>query len=158
MRNILFLSLFIFISTDVFTSEHQGLVTRVIDGDSIILNINNTHKKIRLLHIDAPEIKQQFGKISKKFLEDLVLNKKITIDISGKDIYGRHLAELYMYGDDKSININAKMIKSGHAWVYKLSRKNPYLINLENHARSNKLGLWHIHRPLEPWLYRSYKK
>ncbi len=49
------------------------------------------------------------------------------------------------------------MIKSGNAWVYKENRNNNYLLNLENHARTNKLGLWSGSLHIEPWIFRKNK-
>ena len=43
-------------------------VLNVVDGDTIKVKFENKIKKIRLSAIDAPEIKQNHGKESKKFL------------------------------------------------------------------------------------------
>ena len=50
------------------------------------------------------------------------------------------------------------MIKSGYAWVYIKYRTNNYLINLENHAKINKKGIWKSSSPIEPWIYRKNYK
>ena len=55
--------------TDIYAEEYLGLVTRVIDGDSIEVKQNNMIRKIRLSYIDAPEIRQSYGKQSKSFLK-----------------------------------------------------------------------------------------
>ena len=63
-----------------------------------------------------------------------------------------------LYNDNNSIYVNAKMIKSGNAWVYKMYRKNEYLINLENFAKIHESGLWSKNSAIEPWIFRKTKK
>ena len=65
---------------------------------------------------------------------------------------------MYIYDDETAIYINAKLIKSGNAWVYKSYRSNEYLMNLENFARSNSKGLWSSKKPTEPWVFRKINK
>ena len=38
-----------------------GIVTRVIDGDTVQLAVGDAEKSVRLLGIDAPEIRQDYG-------------------------------------------------------------------------------------------------
>ncbi len=145
-------------SENINSEEFVGVVTKVIDGDSVVIRHENILKKIRLSYIDAPEVSQDHGEDSKLFLKNIVLDKTVLVDTKRKDKYGRHLSDLYIHSNIESIYVNAKMIKSGNAWVYKRYRSNTYLINLENHARSNKIGIWKNDNPMEPWVYRkSYK-
>ncbi|MED5430437.1 MAG: thermonuclease family protein, partial [Pseudomonadota bacterium] len=95
---LLFFLLFFFNIVKAY--EYEGIVKKVSDGDTIIVQTNNKNIKIRLLYIDAPEIKQNYGNASKKFLQDLILNKKILVDTKKNDRYGRQLAEIYLYTDD----------------------------------------------------------
>ncbi|MDA7841253.1 thermonuclease family protein [Gammaproteobacteria bacterium] len=146
------------------TSEFNGIVSKVSDGDTIYVLYKNKKIKIRLSHIDAPERNQAHGIKSQKFLEDMVLNKSITAACKMKNgkwergFYGRPICNIFLYEANSPTYINAKMIKSGNAWVYKRERNNDYLINLEKDARENRRGLWHIPSPIEPWVYRKLKK
>ena len=144
--------------SNAFGYEYQALVVKVIDGDTIIVNHNNDRRKIRLLYIDAPEIDQVYGKDSKVFLKNILSNQTITVNTIKKDKYNRELSEIYLYFDGNPVFVNAKMIKSGNAWVYKINRKNEYLINLENFARTHKSGLWSKNTAIEPWVFRKNKK
>ena len=159
MRFNFFLAfILIFLSENINSEEFVGVVTKVIDGDSVVIRHENILKKIRLSYIDAPEVSQDHGEDSKLFLKNIVLDKTVLVDTKRKDKYGRDLSDLYIHSNIESIYVNAKMIKSGNAWVYKRYRSNTYLINLENHARSNKIGIWKNDNPMEPWVYRkSYK-
>ena len=158
------LSLFSFNNAYSETSEFNGIVSKVSDGDTIHVLHENQIIKIRLSHIDAPERKQAYGMKSQKFLEDMVLNKSITAACKMKNgkwdrgFYGRPICNIFLYEANSPTYINAKMIKSGNAWVYKRERNNGYLINLEKDAKENRRGLWNISFPVEPWVYRKSKK
>tara|TARA_B100000767_G_scaffold268897_1_gene289911 strand:+ start:903 stop:1409 length:507 start_codon:yes stop_codon:yes gene_type:complete len=158
------LSLFYFNNAYSETSEFYGIVSKVSDGDTIHVLHENKTTKIRLSHIDAPERKQTHGRKSQKFLENMILNKSVTVECKMKNgkwyrgFYGRPICNIYLYETNSPTYINAKMIKSGNAWVYKSERNNPYLINLEKDAKDNKRGLWAIPSPIKPWIYRKSKK
>jgi micrococcal nuclease len=155
---------FIFISIlcyQTLCASEIGLVTKVVDGDTIyLLNNDNQKVKIRLQYIDAPELDQFFGNESKLILERLILNKKIILKGFKKDKYNRLLG-VVSYG---AIDINLEMIKSGAAWHFKKYAKfdqmqDQFIIYDENEkiAKLNKIGLWEK-EPIPPWQWRKNKK
>ena len=111
--------------TPVYAEQYEATVIKVIDGDTIWIKKDNKHIKVRLSYIDAPELKQNFGIRSRNFLSNLVLDKMIEVNTNKKDRYNRHLGEIYIHNTKESIFVNAKMIKSGNAWVYKTYTNNP---------------------------------
>ena len=155
-RKYLILLLIITI-TPVYAEQYEATVIKVIDGDTIWIKKDNKHIKIRLSYIDAPELKQNFGIKSRNFLSNLVLDKMIEVNTNKKDRYNRHLGEIYIHNTKESIFVNAKMIKSGNAWVYKTYTNNPYLKNLEDYAKMKKKGLWNEQKIIEPWIFRRNK-
>jgi endonuclease YncB( thermonuclease family) len=155
-RKYLILLLIITI-TPVYAEQYEATVIKVIDGDTIWIKKDNNHIKVRLSYIDAPELKQNFGIRSRNFLSNLVLDKMIEVNTNKKDRYNRHLGEIYIHNTKESIFVNAKMIKSGNAWVYKTYTNNPYLKNLEDYAKMKKKGLWNEQKIIEPWIFRRNK-
>ena len=143
------------LSTDIFSDEYEAIVLKVIDGDTIYIKTDNGRKKVRLRYIDAPEIKQPYGDMARIFLDNELDDKRIIVNSDYKDRYGRDIGDIFVYNKNEAIYINAKLIKSGNAWVYKTYRKNTYLMNLENIAKDNKLGLWKDKSPIKPWEYRK---
>lgn len=134
-------------------------ITRIIDGDTVILN-NKTI--VRLIGIDAPEIHEgnklakdakrlnchketviKMGNYSKDYLANLVLNKNIIIkyDKHRKGKYGRTLG--YIYSTDGSL-INEMMINAGMAKVYEGAsfKKKDAFLNIQKEAQNNHVGLW----------------
>ena len=154
----LILSLMFLFPHYVLSEEYEAVVLKVIDGDTIYIKSDNGRKKVRLRHIDAPEIRQSYGKEAKIFLDKQIDGKKIIVNSDYKDRYGRDIGDIFVYNNDEAIYINAKLVKSGHAWVYKSYRKNTYLMNLENFARENMLGLWKDKSAIEPWVFRAKNK
>ena len=90
-------------------------VIRVIDGDTFEIENGD---KVRMIGIDAPELKDNEGLESKDYLEFLIKNKYVSLlkdeKNNNKDFYGRLLR--YVYLDDSDINL--KMIEEGYANVY----------------------------------------
>jgi hypothetical protein len=58
------------------------VVTRVIDGDTIVVDSESGSAKVRLAEIDAPESKQAHGQVAAHYLAGLILNRQVTIQYS----------------------------------------------------------------------------
>ncbi len=59
-----------------------GKVVRVSDGDTIELQTEDgTQRRVRFRGIDAPELHQEFGMDSLKFLKSLVGGKKVMVKV-----------------------------------------------------------------------------
>jgi endonuclease YncB( thermonuclease family) len=132
----------------------DGRVVDVHDGDTItVLRDGNIQVKVRLNQIDAPEIGQPFGQASKKALSKLVFGKTVTVEEAGQDKYGRTIGTVFI----DEVNANTEMVKLGMAWVYRKYMKDPYLLELEEAARNQRLGLWNDPAPFPPWEWRHHK-
>nr|DAO49594.1 MAG TPA: nuclease-like protein [Caudoviricetes sp.] len=128
-------------------------VIKIYDGDTITALTSQKEKiKIRLYGIDAPELKQPFGKASKRHLIDLISNKSLNINEKGKDKYGRTLAVLYNGNQD----INAQMVIDGYAWAYDKFSKD--YVAFQQNAQALKKGLWIDKDVVRPSDFRKLKK
>jgi micrococcal nuclease len=128
-------------------------VVKVIDGDTIDADYNDSTYRIRLCGIDAPEYGQDFYKESKDLLTTLILKKKVLIEYNGEDIHGRTLGVIF--GEDDSLNMNREMVREGMAWNYVDYSMDKELPKLENEAREKHIGIWSLYHYLEPWEYRK---
>lgn len=139
-------------SISVFASEEiSGKVKSVIDGNTLeILDENNQVQLVLLAGIDSPELNQKFGGIAKSFVEDLVLDKKVTFTITGKDRWGKPLAIVLLKG---KTDIRVEILKEGLAWT---AERNPLqeLETVRASAQENSKGLWSQENPTPPWVYR----
>jgi endonuclease YncB( thermonuclease family) len=138
---ILFLSSLIFYYqlTDPTPSLITAQVTRIIDGDTLQTQDNQT---LRLLGINTPESSQPFYQEAKDYLTNLTANQTIQIESHGTDKYQRTLS--YIFYD--SSNINAKILSNGLATLYYYDKDPHYkeLYEAEKFARNNQLGIWKL--------------
>ena len=127
----------------------SGKVVSIHDGDTITVLQGKQQVKVRLFGIDAPELKQPYGKKSKQFLANLIAGQIVEVDENGKDRYKRTIGTIYLDGTD----INAQMVANGYAWAYrKFSKK--YTAQ-ESKAKKQDLGLWRDKEPIPPWEWRK---
>ncbi|EAI5602814.1 thermonuclease [Campylobacter upsaliensis] len=137
--------------------ELTGKVSKVIDGDTIELLAKTSKEnpynhiiklKIRLYGIDAPELKQAYGKEAKEFLSALVLKQEVSLIIENKDKYERIVGTIFLKGKD----INKEMVKNGYAHAYESFSKK-YLAEQAD-AKMFKLGLWQDEKAVKPSEFR----
>ncbi|EAI8288122.1 thermonuclease family protein [Campylobacter upsaliensis] len=142
-----------FLAQKNIEKELTGKVSKVIDGDTIELLAKTSKEnpynhiaklKIRLYGIDAPELKQAYGKEAK----ELVLKQEVSLIIENKDKYDRFVGTLFLKGQD----INKEMVKNGYAHAYESFSKK-YLAEQAD-AKMFKLGLWQDERVMSPSEFR----
>jgi len=96
--------------TDGAITFQEAVVTKVLDGDTIIIQ-GGDH--VRLLGIDADEKNYPCYDAARLRLEELVLGKTVRLerDNENLDQYGRQLRYIFLDG----ANINEKMVAEGLA-------------------------------------------
>ncbi len=125
------------------------LCTRVIDGDTIVIQIGERQEKVRLLGVDTPETVhplkpvERFGKEASDFTRAMVEGKRVRLeyDWQTKDRYGRLLA--YVYLEDGTM-LNEAIIKQGYGFAY-IKYPFKYIEEFRDHerqARETHQGLW----------------
>lgn len=142
----------------------EARVTRVADGDTLTVREkgSNNKIKIRLLGIDAPELKMEGGNASRRHLENLIRsgNNQVRIYYLSKkkfDRYGRIIGKVVT----NNIDVNRQMVLDGHAWFYRNYQKDVMpkdrVLYQEAmyEAQRTKRGLWAQPNPLEPWEWRK---
>ncbi len=112
-------------------SDTTGVVMHIYDGDTVSVLIDKIIERVRLLGIDAPELRdaqgvaQCYSKKAKEELKNLILNKnvRLTTDTQAKnrDAYGRLLRYVYLKKEKAEILVNEELIRGGYARVYRRS-------------------------------------
>ncbi len=119
-------------------SSFEVVVTKVIDGDTILVE-GGYH--IRLLGIDADEKDYPCYLPAKKYLENLILGKKVRLERDKEDVdkYGRCLRYVFLNGK----NVNLLLVKNGFAVArFYLPNLKYYkeIQNAEKFAKEHKIG------------------
>lgn len=130
----------------------EAKVTRVNDGDSIEVDLDSGHARVRMSAIDTPEYDQPYGSQSSAALKAMLPpGSAVELEVVTQDQFRRMVAVVYKVDGDQRINVNEAMLAQGHAWAYRRYMKDPRFCDLEQEARSKKLGLWA--QPVSDWVY-----
>jgi endonuclease YncB( thermonuclease family) len=133
----------------------EGRVVGVTDGDTLTLLPADRHPvRVRLAQIDAPEQGQPFGRRAKHALAEWVVGKTVTIEVVGRDRYGRLVGTVYRH----DIDINLEQVRQGMAWAYRKYLTDPAYLAAETEAREARRGLWADDNPEPPWAYRATRR
>ncbi len=128
-----------------------GRVVAVQDGDTLTVLVERREGKVRLVDIDAPELRQPFGTRSRKSLAEMCFGKTASLDVRGQDRYKRTIAQVTCAGTDA----NAEQVRRGYAWTYtRYARPDSPLHFLQTQAQSANRGLWADPGATPPWEWR----
>jgi len=148
-------------------AESEGLldgpykVTRVVDGDTIIVDVNGTKERIRLIGVDTPESvhpdankNTEYGKIASEYTKSILEGKSVYLeyDVEERDRYGRVLAYVYLDGE----MFNKTLLSEGHAVIATFPPNVKYVddfVELQKIARAEGKGLWAESAPEVPLTY-----
>ena len=130
----------------------SGTVVTVQEGDTFTVQNGSSLYKVRLSDVDAPEMNQVFGRQARQFTEELILGRRVQVNISLIDKHGRLIGEVIT--EDGRV-LNEELVYAGLAWYYRVRPvKNERLQRLEHYAFTKKLGLWVEKKPIPPWEFR----
>lgn len=136
----------------VQNEKQSGTVTRVVDGDTLKVDINGAEETVRLIGIDTPELARSgkaaecFAKQAQTRLKSLAEGKSVILESDSsqadQDRYGRLLRYVLTTEGE---NLNLTMIKDGYAFEY--TYESPYQYQSEfkaaqKDAKAQSLGLW----------------
>lgn len=125
-------------------------VTRVVDGDTIIVNFKGQEERVRLIGVDTPEsvhpdVAKNLpeGKVASEFTKSRLEGKVVDLefDVQERDHYGRLLA--YVWLDGKMFN--KTLLEEGYARVATYPPNVKYVddfTKIQEEARKNNKGFW----------------
>ena len=156
-KQVIVVCLFSAVSLAIQAATLVGTVVGISDGDTIkVLDSNKKEHKIRLMGIDAPEKKQNFGSASKQALSNYIYQREVTFEYKKKDRYQRILGKVILDKQDVCL----AMISDGMAWHYKDYEKEQSKTDrdlysqAELKAREAKRGLWQDSKAIKPSAFR----
>jgi len=118
----------------------RGEVTRVADGDTLLVQLASGPIRVRLHGVDAPESDQPGGVQARQALTRLVQGRQVELEPIEQDRYQRLVAKVRL----GELDINRVLVIEGHAWAYRryLRREDAGYCGDEALARQEHRGLW----------------
>lgn len=129
-----------------------AVVVRVVDGDTLVVDVGGRHEDVRLIGIDTPETVaperpvECFGaEASDRLAELLPAGTAIRLerDVEPRDRYDRLLA--YVFRSDDGLFVNLSQVEGGFAEAREYppnTARRPELDAAERSARAAGAGLW----------------
>jgi len=128
-------------------------VTRVVDGDTVKVLIDNKEDTVRLIGIDAPETVdpkkpvQCFGQEASNEAKEILTGKTVILESDStqadRDEYGRLLRYIFL---EDGTNVDEFMISEGYAREYTFKgnfyKYQSEFIQAQQKAREENKGLW----------------
>jgi len=139
-------------ATGTTLAPGEARVTRVVDGDTIVVDLDGRSEKIRLLGIDTPETKsptkpvQCYGKEASAHTTELLPDGtvvRLERDVEERDQYGRLLA--YVYRADDDLFVNLELARDGFASLLTYRPNVAHVDELSaavDDAHARQAGLW----------------
>jgi len=133
-----------------------GTVVGIADGDTVDLRLDSGMIRVRLHAVDAPEHDQPYGRAARRELSRLVYLRKVEVEPIEQDQYDRLVARLWL----GEMDVNAELLRSGAAWVYRRYAREPDYCAFEQEARALEHGLWGLPTipPVAPWEWRQRER
>lgn len=127
-------------------------VLRVVDGDTVAVEVDGKQEVLRLIGINTPETVDPrtpvecFGKEASNKSKEVLTGKKVSIEADSTqdnlDKYNRPLRYVYL---EDGTNFNKMMIEEGYAYEYTYNTPYKYQADFkeaERKAKEEKKGLW----------------
>ncbi len=124
---------------------YAARVERVVDADTLDVAIDLGFRiefrvRLRIAHVDAPELSTEPGKAARSFVQDLLcldavhheqqdhrpsqcVYRTVTVTTQKPDKYGRALADVFWPRDDRVATLAEELLAAGHARPYEGGRR-----------------------------------
>ena len=144
-------------ATAVAGHQLPGRVLRVIDGDTLVLDVRGSLYQVEIAGIDAPEQNQPWGPAAARELSRWVGGTFVVVDADSVD--ATNVSGTIQV---KRRDLGLDLVASGLAWslfrsdrdaLQPAHRPHPYEL-AEQEARAAKRGLWSDEAPVPPWRWR----
>lgn len=135
-------------------ADGDGVVTHVVDGDTLDVRVGATEERVRLIGVDTPESVaperpvQCYGAEASAYLASLIPEGtavRLERDAVARDRFGRLLAYVYRAEDDLLVNL--ALVEQGYADAVTYGDNEalyPELVAAEAEARDGGRGLWGV--------------
>lgn len=115
-------------------------ITRVVDGDTLIVNIDGENTRVRMIGIDTPEsVPDNPERITEKgikasnYTKSLLTGSEVVLEYDKErtDQYGRTLAYVYITDGNDLVFVNELLVQEGFADLMTIEPNTKYMELLE---------------------------
>ena len=134
-------------------------LVRVVDGDTIRVRVDGVEERVRLIGIDAPEVRPDAPATPEPYADAatdanarLLAGGRLVLetDVSERDRYGRLLRDIWVERDGTWTLVNLALVAEGFAQVSTYPPDVKYadaLLEAQRQAREAGRGLWGAPEP-----------
>lgn len=136
----------------------SGICIRVVDGDTIDVRLDGRIRRLRLHGVDAPECSQALYDEAKRYVEERILGKTISIVSTRKGRAAWNRMEGVVFFGPGQNDINRELVEHGLAMVdisFCESRWSQEWLPIQELARKEKRGVWTQDGVIPPWEKRA---
>jgi micrococcal nuclease len=132
--------------------ESNAVLVRVVDGDTVVVDIGGDRETLRLIGIDTPETVKpnspvecfgpQASAFTKRFLP-VGTPLRLERDVEARDDYGRLLVYVYLAADGTFVNL--ELVRQGYATLLTFPPNVAHVddfVAAAQTAQQADLGLW----------------
>ncbi len=137
----------------------EGVVTKVVDGDTLVVKVEGESRRVRLIGVDTPETVhprkpvQYYGREASAFTKQALSGRRVWLeyDVAPLDKYQRHLAYVWVERparDEDAVRrgmFNARLLLEGYGRAMTIQPNSRYadlFARLQAEARKAGRGLW----------------
>ncbi len=133
-------------------SSANATITRVVDGDTVVVRIGKRIEHVRLIGIDTPEVvdprrpPQCYGKEASAYTKSLLPHNsrvRLVLDAESRDAFHRILA--YAYRESDGLFVNAAIAENGYATTLSRAPNTAHSREFQTlvlQAKQDRRGLW----------------
>lgn len=125
-----------------------GKVIAVHDADTYTIAV-----KVRVRYIDAPELGQPHGKEAAQYVRDTLLGRSVDFAPSGRS-YDRIVADVALNG----LDVARLLTERGDVMLDPRYKPPQVLIEAQEDAKAERLGVWKQEKPEPAWEWRKRRK
>lgn len=140
------------------TAPDRATIVRIVDGDTIDIEIGGRDERVRLTGVDTPEVAHDawgdrpanpaecFGDDATAFTTSLIppgAEVRLERDVVPRDDYGRLLA--YVYRADDDLFVNHELVRRGYARPLTIAPNDTHaelFVDAAHAAQADGVGLW----------------
>ena len=140
-------------ATEIVRRSHPVRVIEIVDGDTFVaVDDKNDTLTCRIYGIEAPEADQPYGYEARKYLYNMILQRRVEILPKG-ETSRREQTVVVITRDNE--DVADQLLRAGLAWYRNDSVNEVNYIRSVRLAQEEAIGIWSDPDCVAPWIWRE---